>query len=608
MTTNVDILFKELPASSAAYEKKNASGISSTASAHGSSDAQKSEKVDTKDKTFTEHLDEQPSYSAENNSAVKKNEANGNAEGHSGYGSDAPQDANGQNPQEQSVNASSAQQGENIPPAQTSPTAELEIEAQVTTIPVASSEDKNTPQQPVISTSASMPGNTDKSINTPGQSGNITENTAQTDSSIIKTEPNAVKDAVSQEIAAHDTPVTTDKGDTQKAVDVASTPVSNSESTLKSDAPTSEEAAENPVKQEIQQQLTDTAQNKDNQAPQVAANIETGSLQKGGEQNSPVTNTISQDKNTAPQKVVVENNLPGNTDTIDEAEALPLPEQDNLAAGKTTETVTAEAAKAIPAAAVQNPNAVNKPSNASSKTNAKSAVATPDPTSSQAANNSGSTSSGQVTPNSSALTSARTSEIQLDFSGSGQKSEPAPLLPPIQNNQGQLPSNSLLAVQDISLQKAPGNIPSTINTDTTTMTRMINEQITVAINRQIVNGQNNFTIRLQPAELGQVDIRLEFAADGKMQASMVVENERTLTMLQRDQGALEKALQDAGINMSNKNMNFSLMKQGGQNAGQQFAGNNNSTNNDGALEQLSQQGTMQQVSMGYSDQTLDISV
>ncbi len=144
--------------------------------------------------------------------------------------------------------------------------------------------------------------------------------------------------------------------------------------------------------------------------------------------------------------------------------------------------------------------------------------------------------------------------------------------------------------------------------ETPVTARMINEQITVAINRNIVNGQNNFSIRLHPAELGQVDIRLEFAADGKMNASMIVENERTLSMLQRDQGALEKALQEAGVNLSGKNMNFSLAKQSQENNKQDFAGKNQTHNEDIRGEELSPAIAMQQASLGYSNQSVDISV
>ncbi|MBL4601916.1 MAG: flagellar hook-length control protein FliK [Emcibacteraceae bacterium] len=143
--------------------------------------------------------------------------------------------------------------------------------------------------------------------------------------------------------------------------------------------------------------------------------------------------------------------------------------------------------------------------------------------------------------------------------------------------------------------------------ETAEQAKMINEQISVAISKNIIKGQNNFNIRLKPAELGQVEIRIEFLSDGKMQASMMVENEKTLSMLQRDQSVLEKALQDAGINLSNKNMNFSLMKQDQQQS-QKFAGLNNPANDDGSFEDMAQTETMQEIRMGYSNQAIDISV
>lgn len=273
----------------------------------------------------------------------------------------------------------------------------------------------------------------------------------------------------------------------------------------------------------------------------------------------------------------------------------PLPQPD---------TVAVETSKTLPFAVTQNPNNVSKPTSSSRKPG--STAASVSGAASQSTSNKAQ-GAGQNNIAAAMLQSAQKSDIQIDLGLNGQKFD-APLGQSLTSSgQTSLPSNSVLAVQDVSFQKTLSGLSST-KVDVPMNAKMINEQITVAINKNVVKGLNNFSIRLHPAELGQVDIKLEFAADGKMHAAMMVESEKTLTMLQRDQSALEKALQDAGINLSNKDMNFSLMKQNQENNANKFAGLNGSTNIDSEIEELTEIGTMQEIRMSYSNQALDISV
>ena len=272
-----------------------------------------------------------------------------------------------------------------------------------------------------------------------------------------------------------------------------------------------------------------------------------------------------------------------------------------------TETVAIESTRTVMAApvppqnnnGVRNESAVGK-SNASKKTNKVGGVQ---------ANAAGQTQSSQPNTQQTNLLNSTKSDILLDLGATTPKSDPAPLQTQIPNGQSSLSNGAIMAAQEVNTQRlTASSFASMIKTDAPVNPKMVSDQITVAINRNIVNGQNNFSIRLHPAELGQVDIRLEFSADGKMNASMVVENERTLSMLQRDQGALTKALQDAGVDLSGKNMNFSLMKQSQENNKQQFANLNQSSQEDLTSEDMPQLNAMQEVSMGYSNQSVDISV
>lgn len=71
-------------------------------------------------------------------------------------------------------------------------------------------------------------------------------------------------------------------------------------------------------------------------------------------------------------------------------------------------------------------------------------------------------------------------------------------------------------------------------------------------------GIKTFDIRMDPPELGRVDVHLSVDRDGKVQALLRAEHPQTLELLQRDSQNLERALKDAGLNLSNNSLNFSL--------------------------------------------------
>jgi len=77
-------------------------------------------------------------------------------------------------------------------------------------------------------------------------------------------------------------------------------------------------------------------------------------------------------------------------------------------------------------------------------------------------------------------------------------------------------------------------------------------------------GTKTFDIRMDPPELGRVDVHLSVDRDGKVQAMLSAEHPRTLELLQRDSQHLERALKDAGLDLSNNSLNFSLKGEGRQ--------------------------------------------
>jgi len=83
--------------------------------------------------------------------------------------------------------------------------------------------------------------------------------------------------------------------------------------------------------------------------------------------------------------------------------------------------------------------------------------------------------------------------------------------------------------------------------------------VTIAAKSQ--SGARQFDIRLDPPELGRVDVRLSIDATGKTSAHLSADQPQTLDLLQRDASVLTRALRDAGLNVSQDGLNFSLRQQ-----------------------------------------------
>jgi flagellar hook-length control protein FliK len=83
-------------------------------------------------------------------------------------------------------------------------------------------------------------------------------------------------------------------------------------------------------------------------------------------------------------------------------------------------------------------------------------------------------------------------------------------------------------------------------------------QVAFEMVRQVHQGQSRFSIRIDPPELGRVDVRMHVDASGNVNARLTVERSETLDMFQRDRGSLEKALTQAGLDGAKTNLEFSL--------------------------------------------------
>ncbi|MDP1730052.1 MAG: flagellar hook-length control protein FliK [Devosia sp.] len=83
-------------------------------------------------------------------------------------------------------------------------------------------------------------------------------------------------------------------------------------------------------------------------------------------------------------------------------------------------------------------------------------------------------------------------------------------------------------------------------------------QVAFEVVRQFQAGNSRFQIRLDPPELGRIDVKLDVDKNGNVNARMTVERTETLDLMQRDQRALERALAQAGLDSAKTNLEFSL--------------------------------------------------
>ncbi|TMK52275.1 MAG: flagellar hook-length control protein FliK, partial [Alphaproteobacteria bacterium] len=99
--------------------------------------------------------------------------------------------------------------------------------------------------------------------------------------------------------------------------------------------------------------------------------------------------------------------------------------------------------------------------------------------------------------------------------------------------------------------------------------------LAVEIAASVKSGKTRFEIRLDPADLGRIDVRIDVDRSGQVTSHLTVEKAETLSMLQQDAPQLQRALDDAGLKTGSGGLQFSLRDQSfsGQNSGNETTGN-----------------------------------
>ncbi len=89
------------------------------------------------------------------------------------------------------------------------------------------------------------------------------------------------------------------------------------------------------------------------------------------------------------------------------------------------------------------------------------------------------------------------------------------------------------------------------------------EPVAIRIARAARDGEKSLTMELHPADLGRVEVRLSFHADG-VGVQMTLDKPETFEAFSRNRAGLEQQLAQAGINLGDGGLDLRLGQQGGQ--------------------------------------------
>lgn len=82
------------------------------------------------------------------------------------------------------------------------------------------------------------------------------------------------------------------------------------------------------------------------------------------------------------------------------------------------------------------------------------------------------------------------------------------------------------------------------------------EQLGVAIARRVHGGAEEVSIRMEPADLGRIEVRLAFDEAGSLRAVVSADSSTVLDTIRRDMGDLARALGDAGVRTDAQSFRF----------------------------------------------------
>jgi flagellar hook-length control protein FliK len=110
----------------------------------------------------------------------------------------------------------------------------------------------------------------------------------------------------------------------------------------------------------------------------------------------------------------------------------------------------------------------------------------------------------------------------------------------------------------------PAPSPPTVTMRPNTPAQLV-DGVSVLVARAGKSAINEFVIRIDPPELGRIDVQLKMHEDGSVQAVIASDNVSTYDLLRREASTIERALADSGLRTGNDGLSFNLKQQGGEN-------------------------------------------
>ncbi|MBL8551386.1 MAG: flagellar hook-length control protein FliK [Hyphomonadaceae bacterium] len=138
-----------------------------------------------------------------------------------------------------------------------------------------------------------------------------------------------------------------------------------------------------------------------------------------------------------------------------------------------------------------------------------------------------------------------------------QAQAPAPAIDPAAAQ----PAASVASAESARAQTAPAAAAPSLRTASPAA------QVAQQIVRRVENGATTFDLRLDPPELGRVEVRLEMSRDHRVVAHIVADDASALQHLVRSAREIESALQSAGLELTQNGLSFDLADRGASQAG-----------------------------------------
>jgi len=117
-----------------------------------------------------------------------------------------------------------------------------------------------------------------------------------------------------------------------------------------------------------------------------------------------------------------------------------------------------------------------------------------------------------------------------------------------------------LQAQPLSLHAAPtaSSTQHAVLEQTVTRTAPAAAQVAREIVRRFDGGNTRFELRLDPPELGRIEVRMEVSRDHRVTAVVTADSPQALNELTRSARELEQTLQAAGLELSDNGLSFDL--------------------------------------------------